>query len=362
MAVRLSAIGLQIHFLRQVFPFMNSLLKLSFGSLMLALVASPAFAGVTVSSPGNGAQISSPFTLSAYASSCSSQPLTAMGYSVDNSTSTTIVYALAIDSSVTLPTGAHVMHVKAWGNQGAVCVTDVAVTVEEDAALASLSIPAGATSVSSIQALGNWVAANDSAGSGATTGASAIVGSPYLAGATREFVADFWNSGSERFSASFGDDDTSTNFLYDAYVYLNGTSSHIGNIEMDLNQTMENGQTAIFGFQCDGWSNTWDYTANGGTPTVSVDVWVHSNQYCNPRTWSINVWHHVQISYSRNSYGQVTYKAVWLDGLEMPINVTVNSAFALGWGPTLLTNFQVDGYGSSGSATVFLDDLTIYRW
>ncbi|HUB18858.1 MAG TPA: hypothetical protein VL990_09510, partial [Acidobacteriaceae bacterium] len=60
--------------------------------------------------------------------------------------------------------------------------------------------------------------------------------------------------------------------------------------------------------------------------------------------------------------GQVTYNTVYLDGLAMPINATVNSAFALGWAPTLLTNFQVDGYGSSGSSTVFLDALKIYRW
>jgi hypothetical protein len=32
-----------------------------------------------------------------------------------------------------------------------------------------------------------------------------------------------------------------------------------------------------------------------------------------------------------------------------------------GWGPTMLTNFQVDGLGS-GSNTVYLDDLTVYRW
>jgi hypothetical protein len=41
----------------------------------------------------------------------------------------------------------------------------------------------------------------------------------------------------------------------------------------------------------------------------------------------------------------------------------VRSAFALGWAPTLLTNFQVDGsLSTSGTATAYLDDLTIYRW
>jgi hypothetical protein len=58
----------------------------------------------------------------------------------------------------------------------------------------------------------------------------------------------------------------------------------------------------------------------------------------------------------------VTYKSVWLDGKEQTINGTALGARALGWGPTLLTNLQVDGLGTSGTATVYLDDLTVYRW
>jgi hypothetical protein len=131
---------------------------------------------------------------------------------------------------------------------------------------------------------------------------------------------------------------------------------------MDVNQTMPNGQTAIFGFQCDGYSSTWDYTANKGTPQNPIDTWVNSTASCNPRKWSIDTWHHVQISYSRDSLGNITYNAVWLDDVQQNINATVNSAFALGWAPALLTNFQVDGLGTSGTTTVYMDDLTIYRW
>ncbi len=341
---------------------MNSLQKLSIGSSALALLASSAFAGVTVSSPGNGAQVASPFTLSADAASCSSQNVAAMGYSFDSSPNTTIVNGTSIQASVSSSAGSHTLHVKAWGNQGASCVTDVALTVGAIPVNSALTIPAGAISVGSIQAMGNWLASNDSGGAGSSNGWSTTVSSPSMSGSAREFATNYSNGGDERFNVSFGDDTTSTNFLYDAFVYLNSSSSKIANLEMDLNQVMPNGQTVIFGFQCDGYSSTWDYTANQGTPTSPVDVWVHSNKYCNPRTWSINVWHHVQISYSRNSSGQVTYNAVYLDGLEMPINATVSSAFALGWAPVLLTNFQIDGLGSSGSATAYVDHLTVYRW
>jgi hypothetical protein len=58
----------------------------------------------------------------------------------------------------------------------------------------------------------------------------------------------------------------------------------------------------------------------------------------------------------------VTYKSIWLDNIEQDLYVTVPSAFALGWEPTLLTNFQLDGVGSSGSSTAYVDNMTIYRW
>ncbi len=67
------------------------------------------------------------------------------------------------------------------------------------------------------------------------------------------------------------------------------------------------------------------------------------------------------MTYLRDSSGNITYQAVWLDDVQQPINATVNSAFALGWAPSLLINFQVDGLGN-GQVTLYMDNLTIYRW
>lgn len=330
-------------------------------------LASPAFASVSVSSPSNGDTVGSPFTLSANASSCSSQPISAIGYSLDNSTSTTIVHDSMVNAQVSSGTGSHTLHVKAWGNRGAVCVTDVGVHVTATLSSSSHapSIPSNAARVSGIQALDNWKAVNDNGtGGGYAKGSMNIVGTPSRNGGTRAFHTQFSNYGGERFYASFDDDTDSTNFVYDAWVYIPNSSGSntIANIEMDLNQVMPNGQTVIFGFQCDGYSHTWDYTANRGTPQRPSDVWIHSKAYCNPREWSRNVWHHVQIHYSRDGAGKVYYDAVWLDGLRLNIGAAVPSAFALGWAPTLLTNFQVDGLGAGGSNTVYISDLTVYRW
>ena len=339
---------------------MNLIEKLSIGLSALAVLTGTAFAGVTISSPGNGAQVYSPFTLSADATKCSSQRVTSMGYSLDSSTQTTTVEGTSIEASVAASAGEHTVHVMAWGAKGASCVTDVAITVDPPAV--APEIPVDAISVSSIQVLSGWLAAGDAAGDGTSTGSTQIVSSPSLSGSAREFVTKYTNAGDERFSVTFGDDTTSTNFLYDAWVYLNRSASNIANLEMDMNQVMANGQTVIYGFQCDGYSGTWDYTANTGTPESPVDVWVHSNAACNVSNWSRNTWHHVQVGYFRDDAGNVTYQAVYLDGVESEINATAPSAFALGWAPVLLTNFEIDGLGSEGSATVYLDDLTVYRW
>jgi hypothetical protein len=80
--------------------------------------------------------------------------------------------------------------------------------------------------------------------------------SPSQNGHSREFLTRFANSGGERYSVTFGDDETSTNFFYDGWIYLTGSSSQIANLEFDMNQIMSNGQTATYGVQCDGYSNT----------------------------------------------------------------------------------------------------------
>ncbi len=339
---------------------------LSYSLLILCISTATAFASVTINSPQNGESVSSPFTLTAYATACSYQPISSMGYSFDYGDTTILKGSTSINTKVSASLGTHTLHVKSWGDKGAVCVADVTITVTSvtnDAATNTSIVPSDAVSVSSLQTFSNWQATHDGGGSGGwSSGYMSLVGSPVHSGSSREFVTNYSNYGDERYHMSFGDDTTSTNFMYDGWVYLTDSVTHIANLEMDLNQTMANGQTVIFGFQCDGYSNTWDYTENLGTPQAPKDHWAHSGAACNPRNWSRYTWHHVQINYSRNNYGTVTYKYVWLDGVRQSIWATVPSAFALGWGPTLLTNFQVDGLGSSGSSTVYLDDLTIYRW
>jgi hypothetical protein len=329
-------------------------------AVLAFVVTSPILASVTINSPANGSQVGSPFNVSASSASCSSQPVVAMGYSLDNSTDTKLSGGQAVKTSVASGNGWHTLHVKAWGNRGAACVTDVSVNVTT---ANSGAVPAGAASVSSLQNLENWNAVNDTGtGGGWSAGNTYVIGSPSRSGHARQFNMNYGDSGAQRFHTSFGDDTTSQNFFYDAWVYIDGTASKIGNLEMDMNQTMPNGLTVIYGVQCDGYTGTWDVTQNAGSPQNYNDQWVHTGAPCNIRSWGRSEWHHIQMLYSRDSSGNVTYKTFWHDGIAQQIWMTVPSAFALGWGPTLLTNFQIDGLGSGGNVTVLLDDLTVSRW
>lgn len=179
---------------------------------------------------------------------------------------------------------------------------------------------------------------------------------------SRQFSINYTNKGGERFSSSFAEDRTSTNFLYDAWVYPTDSAKSVANLEMDLNVTMPNGQTVIFGFQCSGYSGTWEYSENLGTPQHPKGHWAATKAPCNIANWTPNTWHHVQVSYSRNDSGKATYHAVYFDGVKSDINVTVLAARAMGWGSSIVTNFQIDGRGASGSATLYLDNLVVYRW
>jgi hypothetical protein len=332
--------------------------------LILLVFAAPAFATINISSPSSGEHVSSPFTLSASSSECQSEAVRTIGYSLDNSPDTTLFEgSTTLDTKVTETVGTHTVHVKTWNTSGAVCVAEVAIDVTDatdDAA--SASVPADALTTSSLQTLSNWVEVHDTGTSGGSKGNMGLVGSPEHSGPSRKFTTDYSNQGGERYSITFGDDRTSTNFLWDGWVYLTSSSSKIANLEMDLDQTMPNGQTVVFGFQCDGNSGTWDYSENLGSASNPRGYWKHSSAACNPRSWKTDMWHHVQISYSRTTSGSITYKSVYLDGVEKTLNATVFGARDLGWGSSLTINFQVDGRGSSGTATVYLDDLTLKRW
>lgn len=341
-------------------------LKFSVVCSLFALWTSPLLAQITIVSPTNGQQVSSPFTLNMWADSCDGNSVGAVGYSLDDSSSTSAWNDWYIDGPVTAPSGWHTLHVKVWDVYGDPCDTDVSINVTSASSGGSgaLSVvPSNAISIGGIQTFGNWNAIHDGGTPGWSNGSTYVTGSPSITGGARLFANEFGDYGGERFSASIAGDVPEQNYFYDAWIYIANDTNGFANLEFDLNHSMDDGITAIMGFQCDTWNNTWDYTVNGGSPTQPSDTWAHSNAYCNVHDWGVNQWHHIQIYYTHDGDGWVTYHTVWLDGNASDINASVFSGFALGWDPGVLTNFQVDG-SSSGTTwgNIYLDQVTVYRW
>lgn len=342
---------------------MKTVLNLALACSAMLTFTVPALAGVTVNEPVTNTNVTSPFNLSATAATCSNQSVVSMGYSFDGSANATVFNDQAINTNVSSSTGTHTMHVKAWAGNGIVCVKDVIINVTSSSSSPASMVPSYADTVSHIEALSGWKATHDTGGPGSSTGASAIVSSPSLYGSSRKFATSFTNNGDERYSVVFNDNVDAKNFFYDTWVYLTTSADHLANLEFDTNQVMANGQTVLIGIQCDGWTGNWAYTVNTGSATSVKARWISkSGTSCNPRSWSQNKWHHVQASFSHDSAGYITYKSVWLDGVETKLNVVAYGAAELGWGPVINTQFQVDGYGSSGTVTLYVDNLTISAW
>jgi hypothetical protein len=224
-------------------------------------------------------------------------------------------------------------------------------------------VPSNATNLSNIQASGSWQSAHDGGTNCCSSGSSYLTGSPSRSGNARHFSTSYSNYGGQRYSTHISDNTSAHNYVYDVWVYIKDTTTGVKNLELDLNQVIANGWTVIMGVQCDGWSGTWDYTANKGSATHPYDTWVHSWAKCNPQSWGVNAWHHIQYQVSRDDWGYVTYQWVSLDGAKQTLNVRTFSGFALGWGKTVLTNFQVDGGTSySYGSNVLADNMNISYW
>jgi hypothetical protein len=227
-------------------------------------------------------------------------------------------------------------------------------------ATASNSLTVFPVSAGDLDGADNWEWNHDPGTPGSSSGSTLYpVTSPSLDNAARGFFVTYSDHGGEIYHLSFAKDTTVSNFVYDTYIYLDDPSQ-IENIEMDMNQVMSDGRTVILATQCAGGSGTFEYTtiSNGGTH------WHPSNIPCNPKNWTAKTWHHVQIATHRDDSGNVTYDWVNLDGTATNFkNATGPSAENLGWAMgDLLLNFQLDGAGTSGSITAYLDELTIHRW
>jgi hypothetical protein len=322
---------------------------------VVCVLAASAFGQITVTSPTNNSTVAMPVQLTATFAGCSGAS-SAFGYSVGSSPFITWGKSDTQISSTDyrLTPGSYVIHFKGWTGS-TLCETSINVTVTGPSTTTASNIEDQPTS--------DWTYVFDTGTSGSASGTTSLVsGSPCQDSQCREFAMTYTDSGGMRGSISFGSDPThaATHFVYDTYLYFD-SALDVQNIEMDTNQVWDaNNDVLIYGLQCAN-DGKWQYTTN----VSGKDTWNVSTVACPvPSKWAANAWHHAQLAVHRNSSGDAYYDSVTLDGTTTDFtNADGNSSFALDWAAgDLLLNFQLDGLGSSGSITAYVDGLTEIWW
>ena len=201
--------------------------------------------------------------------------------------------------------------------------------------------------------LSYWCWEHDLGTVGTSTGTSS------LSGELRRFDVVWKYYGGERFHVYLGPaykDSTSTAFTTDTWIYFNKLAN-VDNIEIDLNQVTANGDTVIFGMQCNFPRGVWQYTTNRSGHAH----WNDSNVACSRKVWTGGAWHHVILKYHRDAAGNVTYDSVNFDARRSElIGASGPSDFNLGWEVgRLVANLQIGGNGGFSGTTAFLSSFTI---
>src|SRR6266568_1197988 len=117
-------------------------MKPFFSALLSFVVCTATASAITVTTPANGAQVTSPFALVASTTTCASVPAVSMGYSVDGGK--TVPEPASFSVAVTANPATHVLQVKCYGQNVSDLVTlSVRVVPPPTAATPKFSLPSG---------------------------------------------------------------------------------------------------------------------------------------------------------------------------------------------------------------------------
>src|SRR5215472_696819 len=125
-----------------------------YASVCLCAFALPAMAGVNVTSPGNGATVTSPVHFAASASSSCSKGVAAMGIYTAPYVLAYKVNGARLSTSIAMSSGTRYPVVQEWDNCGGSSKVQLKVTV--DPSSANHSSGSGGKTFSSLQHSGGW--------------------------------------------------------------------------------------------------------------------------------------------------------------------------------------------------------------
>ncbi len=338
---------------------------------LCAVFALPAFAGVTVSSPGSGATVGSPvhFVATGRSPACS-KGVASVGIYTSPGVLAYKVNSSSLDTYLSMSSGTHYPVVQEWDNCGWSATAQLTITVNGSSS--------GGKTFSSLQKSNGWTGyallppsfgicgSCSSSGSLASWWWDPNVSSPsmdgistrtYYGGGTTKWADILWNNHLIGDFSSQGLPDFSKtlvpslhNFTYDVYFWIGNTSDSQG-LEFDINQFV-GGKSYIWGHECriDG-GHEWDTWGN------QTQKWVPSGIPCNPKS---NAWNHLTLSVQRTSDGHLLFKSITLNGYTAPLNRYDWPTSTSWYGVTV--NYQIDSDFYKTPYSVYLDKFTFSAW
>ena len=331
------------------------------GAVFLTLsLAAAAAVNTNVSSPGNGSQVGSPFTLNANASS--GYQITGWHIYIDGNNAYTGGATNSISANLTASVGTHQVVTRAWDSSGAYGTVTQTITVSSGGGGGGggnglPDPPSNAIVFHNIDDRGSWSWCHDPGCAGGSGSGSYWMaqnqGTPSRDGAATEFQNNgVWANA--LWWQKLGANDNVHNFLWDFYVQVDSASQTAGQaLEFDAFQFVH-GYNYMIGTQCDYGAGKWD------TWDEASGHWIHSSITC-PK-FSPNTWHHIQWYMTTNTGNHTyTYVTLVVDGHSYPVNITRN-AKNLGWSDNLGVQFQLDVNASGRSYHEWTDAVTLTIW
>ena len=331
----------------------------------LCASALPAFAGVTVTSPGSGSTSGSPVHFVASGTSACSKGVAAMGIYTAPYVLAYVSNGATLDTNLSMNSGSYNVVVQQWDNCGGYAKAALNLSVSGSTS--------GGKTFSSLQKSGGWTGyallppsfgictSCTSSGPQLKWSWTPNISSPSMDGISTKTVMGggtvqwgdvLWNNHLIGDFSSQGLPDWSHtlvpqyhNFTYDVYFWVADASVSQA-LEFDINQFF-GGKSFIWGHECRiAGGHQWDTWNN------QTQHWVPSGIPCNPVS---GAWNHLVIQVQRTSTNKLLFHSITLNGKTSVLD-RYDTPTARNWyGITI--NYQIDGNVSGTPYTVYIDKL-----
>lgn len=326
----------------------------AFAFTTIALAGAAMAGTVTISTPGSGASVKSPFHLVASASSSTSvsgMSVYVNGSKVKSSSSS------KIDTYISTGTGSKRLTVQGYDRNGAFSKTIyVNVTGTTSSSTGSTSTSSGGKTYSNIDQMSGWdsctvCAGTDGRGEVAKYSMTRGQSSPSIDGKSTKF----WLGGTNNYTNALwwkqlGSNSGADRFVYDLYFYMKNPSASQA-LEFDVNQST-GGRKYIFGTECNfrggGYWRVWSASTS----------WVKTGIPCTKA--AAYKWHHLIWEFQRTSDKRVKFVSVTLNGKKSYVNRTYNSKTS--GASEINVAFQMDGDKYQTDYSVWLDKVKLTYW